>query len=155
MRPHMASGNSRLSLRIERRFDVPPETVFDVLTDPAQMRVWWGDDTEFDIDLRVGGPWTITRREGGEEYVATGSYLEVERPSRLKYTFAMPQFSPNSDTITIRIEEAGGGSFVTFEHAGDDIAAELKDLPPGETSATEAGWQQGFDLMAAAWSKRI
>ncbi len=140
-------------LRIERRFDVPPETVFDTLTDPDLMRIWWGDDTEFDIDLRVGGQWTIIRREGGEEYLATGNYLKVERPSQLQYTFAMPQFSPNSDTITIRIAEDNGGCFVTFEHSGDDIAAELRELSPGETSATEAGWQQGFDLMAAAWSK--
>jgi len=140
-------------LRIERRFDVLPETVFDTLTDPDQMRIWWGDDAEFDIDLRVDGQWTIIRREGGVKYLATGNYLKVERPSQLEYTFAMPQFSPNSDTITITIEEDNGGSFVTFEHSGDDIATELRDLPPGDTSATEAGWQQGFDLMAAAWSK--
>ena len=50
-------------------------------------------------------------------------------------------------------EDDNGGSFVTFEHSGNDIATELRDLPPGDTSATEAGWQQGFDLMVAAWSK--
>ena len=117
------------------------------------MRVWWGDDAEFDIDLRVGGQWTIVRWEDGEKDLATGSYLEVERPSRLQYTFGMPQFSPNSDTITIQIEEDNGGSFVTFEHSGTDIAQELRDLPPGDTSATEVGWQQGFDLMLTAWTK--
>jgi uncharacterized protein YndB with AHSA1/START domain len=143
----------RVLIRIERRFDVPPETVFDTLTDPELMPVWWGDDAEFDIDLRVGGKWTIVRWEGGEEYLATGHYLEVERPFQLQYTFAMPQFSPNSDTITVRIEEDNGGSLVRFEHSGEDIADELRDLPPGNTSATEAGWQQGFDLMVAAWSK--
>ena len=88
-----------------------------------------------------------------EDGYNTGTYLEVERPSRLRYTFSMPQFSPNSDTITIRIEEDGQGCSVTFEHAGPGIAKELGDLPPGDTSATEAGWQQGFDLMVAAWSK--
>jgi uncharacterized protein YndB with AHSA1/START domain len=148
----MTTNKNQPCLHIERRFDKPPETVFDTLTDPDLMRVWWGDDAEFDIDLRVGGQWTITRREGGEEYLATGNYLEVERPSQLTYTFSMPQFSPNSDTITIRIDEDDGGSFVTFVHSGIDIAAELRDLSPGERSATEAGWQQGFDLMAAAWS---
>ena len=140
-------------LRIERRIEVPPETAFDMLTNPDQMRAWWGDDAEFDIELRVGGQWTITRWEGGEEYLATGNYLEVERPSRLQYTFSMPQFSPNSDTITIRIEEDNGGCLLTFEHSGQDIATELRDLPPGDTSPSEAGWQLGFDLMVAAWSR--
>lgn len=149
----MTTNKDQPHLRIERRFDVPPETVFDTLTDPDLMPIWWGDDAELDIDLRVGGQYTITRWEDGVEYVAKGDYLEVERPSRLQYTFGMPQFSPNSDTITIQIEEDNGGSLVTFEHSGVDIATELRDLPPGETSATEAGWQQGFDLMVAAWSK--
>lgn len=149
----MTSDADQPYLRFERRFDVPPETVFDTLTNPDQMRIWWGEDTEFEIDLQVGGHWTITRTEDGIEYLATGVYLEVQRPYRLRYTFAMPQFSPNSDTITILIEECGRGCSVTFEHAGDDIAEELRNLPPGDTSQSEAGWQQGFDLMAAAWSE--
>lgn len=140
-------------LRIQRRFDVPPETVFDTLTDPELMPIWWGDDAQFDIDLRVGGKWTIVRREGDEEYLATGSFLEVERPSQLKYTFGMPQFSLNSDTIAISIVADGDGSLMTFDHVGEDIATELADVLPGEISATEIGWQQGFDLMVEAWSK--
>lgn len=146
------SGDGQSLVRFERRFDVDREKVFDTLTKPDQMLVWWGDDAEIEVDLQVGGRWTIIRREDGVEYLATGEYLEVERPSLLKYTFGMPQFSPNSDTITITIDEDGDGSRVTFEHSGVDIASELRELKPGETSATEAGWQQGFDLMAAAWA---
>ncbi len=146
------SGDGQSLVRFERRFDVDREKVFDTLTKPDQMLVWWGDDAEIEVDLQVGGRWTIVRREDGVEYLATGEYLEVERPSLLKYTFGMPQFSPNSDTITITIDEDGDGSRVTFEHSGVDIASELRELKPGETSATEAGWQQGFDLMAAAWA---
>jgi uncharacterized protein YndB with AHSA1/START domain len=140
-------------LRIERRFDVPPATVFDMLTDPEHMRVWWGENTEFDIDFRIGGQWTITRSEDGEMYIATGEYLDIQRPSRVQYTFTMPQYSPNTDTITIEIEHQEGGSIVTFEHSGEDIANELREVSPGDKSATEAGWQQGFDLMADYWAK--
>ncbi len=149
----MTQQGDRPVLRIERRFDVAPETVFDTLTIPDQMRVWWGENVEFEIDLRVDGEWTITRTEEGETYVATGTYLEVERPSRLSYSFAMPQFSDNADTITVTIEGDESGCLVIFEHAGEDIAEELQDLEEGETSATEMGWQEGFDLMAAAWAQ--
>ena len=65
----------------------------------------------------------------------------------------MPQFSPNSDTISVEITPEKGGCVLTFLHTGEDIANELRELPPGSTCATEAGWQQGFDLMAAAWEK--
>lgn len=69
----MTSTTDPHSLRIVRRFDVPPDKVFDALTNPDDMRIWWGTDTTFDIDLRVGGRWTIVRRADGVEYTATGS----------------------------------------------------------------------------------
>ncbi|NER83306.1 MAG: SRPBCC domain-containing protein [Leptolyngbya sp. SIO1D8] len=145
--------NDETFLHIERRFDVLPETVFDALTVPEKMRVWWGDNAEFEIDLKERGHWKITRYEGNAKYVAVGQYLAVERPSRLEYTCGMPQFSSNTDVIKIHIKTDRGGCLVTFDQYGEDIASELKALRPGETSGSEAGWQQGFDLMAAAWSE--
>lgn len=146
-------SNENPTLRIVRKFDVAPEVVFDAFTEPESMRIWWTEDTTFDIDLRVGGRWKIDREEGGETYTMTGEYLEIERPHRLKYSIAMPQFSPNSDTITIDITSDGeGGCKMVFVQSGKDIAAELQELPPGEVSESEKGWQQGFDLMEAAWS---
>ena len=149
----MTTQDEQPFLRIERRFGVSPEVVFDTLTQPDLMQIWWGDHAEIDIDLRVEGQWTVVRREGDVEYLATGTYLQVERPSCLQYTFAMPQFSPKSDILTVTISEESEGCRLVFEHRGDDIAGELRELPAGETSASEAGWQQGFDLMAEAWAK--
>lgn len=138
-------------LQIVRRFDVAPEVVFDAFTNPATMRIWWTAQTTFDIDLRVGGRWTITRTDGETVYVMTGEYLAIARPYQLTYTIAMPQFSPNSDTLEITITPEQTGCVVTFGQRGEDIASELAALAPGEVSASEVGWQQGFDLMAAAW----
>jgi uncharacterized protein YndB with AHSA1/START domain len=139
------------SLKIVRKFSVDPEVVFDVFTKPEAMRVWWTDDTEFDIDLRAGGSWTIKRKEGDTTLQMTGEYLEVDRPHRMKHTISMPQFSPNSDIITIDIKPAETGSVLTFEQTGEDISSELRELPEGAVSESEKGWQQGFDLIAAAW----
>lgn len=150
---HSAS-DIKPELKIVRRFQVAPEAVFDAFTKPESMRVWWTNDTTFDIDLRVGGSWTITRKEGDVTYTMTGEYLEIEQPHRLRYTIGMPQFSPNSDTIAIDITPDGkGGCEMTFVQSGNDIATELKELPPGGVSESEKGWQQGFDLMEAAWKK--
>jgi uncharacterized protein YndB with AHSA1/START domain len=142
-----------LKLQIVRHFAVTPDIVFDALTNPAAMKIWWGDDAKIEADLCVGGRWQIIRQEDGVEYVAVGEYLVIERPSRLVYTFGMPQFSPNSDTISFEIAANESGCIVTFEQAGEDTATELRELPPGAVSQSEAGWQQGFNLMAAAWEK--
>ena len=139
-------------LKIVREFSVSPEKVFDIFTKPEAMRAWWTEQTTFDIDLRVGGHWTIVRKEGATTYTATGEYLEVKRPHRLKYTYAMLQFSPNSDIITIDIKSDGkGGSIMIFLEEGSDIAEELASVKLGSISESEKGWRQGFDLMEASW----
>lgn len=148
----MKNSEKNPSLKIVRRFNVAPKVVFDALTKPEAMRVWWTDDTTFDIDLRVGGTWTITRTEGDMTFMMTGEYLEVNRPQKLQYTISMPQYSPNSDTVSVDIaSDEKGGCEVTFVQSGPDIAEELKALPEGEVSQSEQGWQQGFDLMEEAW----
>ncbi|MCC5905059.1 MAG: SRPBCC domain-containing protein [Balneolaceae bacterium] len=142
-----------LSLKIIRKFDVAPEVVFDAFTKPQAMRVWWTEDTIFDIDLRVGRNWTITRKEGDVTYEMTGKYIDIVRPIRLKYTISMPQFSPNSDTVSIFIAADGdGGCVMTFTQSGPGISEELTALPAGEVSESEKGWQQGYDLMSDAWT---
>ena len=141
-------------LHITRTFHVKPEVIFDAFTKPDAMRVWWTDDTEFDLDLKVGGTWTITRKEGDTIYTMTGEYMEINYPYRLKHTISMPQFSPNIDLITIKIEPLNDGrSRMTFIQSGPDIAAELEATVEGEPSESEKGWQEGFDLMAADWMK--
>ena len=142
------------SLRIVRRFDIAPEIVFDSFTDLALMRVWWTDDTIFDIDLRAGGHWTITRTESEFTFTMTGQYLEVNRPYKLSHTISMPQFSADIDIVTIEIAHDGkGGCEVIFVQTGPGIAAELQQLEPGIVSESEKGWTLGFDLMEATWKK--
>jgi uncharacterized protein YndB with AHSA1/START domain len=142
------------NLKIISHFDVEPAKVFGAFTNPDEMIVWWTSDTEFDVDLRVGQRYTITRKEGETTYVMTGKYLEVEKPIKLKYTCAMPDFSPITDTISIEIQPVGkGGSQLTFIQEGEGIDDELKQLPEGTISETEKGWKLGFDLMEQSWKK--
>lgn len=66
------------------------------------------------IDLRPGGRWSIINRRDGVEYTASGEYLEVTPPVRLVYTYAMLQFSPNSDTITVELTPDGDGCLIAL-----------------------------------------
>lgn len=141
------------SLKIEKHFKVAPERVFAIFTNPEEMIVWWTPDTKFAIDLRVGGQYTITRTEGETTFVMTGKYLEVEQSNKLKYTCAMPDFSPIVDTITVEIKPDGnGGSKMIFIQEGEGINEELHLFPEGTVSESEKGWQMGFDLMEQYWN---
>jgi uncharacterized protein YndB with AHSA1/START domain len=66
---------------------VDPEVAEELFTPPELpgLRV-----VESDIDLRVGGTWTIVQ-EGpdGEQYRLTYLFTEVDRPRRLAASFSM------------------------------------------------------------------
>src|SRR5688572_21766991 len=133
------TGDPDRVLRMTRRFEASPERVFDAWLNPETARKWLfvtpADQTyTAEIDARVGGKWTITARRGGINYTASGEYLEIDRPRRLVFTFEMLQFSPNSDRITIEVAPSGTGCLLTFTQEGLDIAAELRQLPPGVES---------------------
>ncbi|MBI1188434.1 MAG: hypothetical protein GC206_14070 [Alphaproteobacteria bacterium] len=72
----------------------------------------------------------------------------------VKLTFAMPQFSPNTDRISIDFApDEGGGCALAFTHEGPDIAAELAQRAPGDAGQTERGWRQMLDVVAAALAR--
>ena len=148
------TADPKRSLRMTRHFNASPERVFDAWINPEAARTWLfaspaDERYTAEIDARVGGKWSITARRSGTDYTASGEYLEIDRPRRLVFTFAMLQFSPNSDRITVEIAPSGAGCMVTFTQAGIDIAEELRQLPPGVEGGTEAGWRLMFDALAA------
>jgi uncharacterized protein YndB with AHSA1/START domain len=133
-------------LRITRRFDFPPERVFDTWVNPGTAAKWlfttpkseW-HNTE--MDVRVGGRWTIVDRREGTDYKAIGEYLEVDRPRRLVFTFGMPQFSAEFARVIVEIEPAGTGCVLTLTH---------ERLPWAAISETEKGWTAMLDRLEAS-----
>lgn len=53
-----------------------------------------------------------------ESFTAAGEYLEIDCPSRLVFTFAMPQFSTESDRIIVKIESHQTGCVLTLTQEG-------------------------------------
>jgi uncharacterized protein YndB with AHSA1/START domain len=133
------------TLRIVRRFDAAPERVFDAWIDPGRAGRWLftsptSERHSTDLDVRVGGKWTIIDRRGGVDYTALGEYVEIDRPRRLVFSFGMPQFSPLSCKVTVEIAPDGDGCLLTLTQ--DSVA-------PAALKPTEAGWVAMFDALAA------
>ena len=110
------------SVLVKKRFAASPERVFDAWLDPAMARRWLfttadSEVVRCDIDATVGGRFTIVdRREDGDiEHV--GEYLEIDRPRRLVFSFAVPAYSPEYDRVTVEIVPAGSGCEVTLTNA--------------------------------------
>jgi uncharacterized protein YndB with AHSA1/START domain len=133
------------TLRITRRFDAASERVFDVWIDPGRAGRWLfttptSERHNTELDVRVGGKWTITDRRDGTDYTALGEYIEVDRPRRLVFSFGMPQFSPAFCNVTVEIVLDGDGCLLTLEQ---------ESVVPAALEPTRAGWADMFDALAA------
>lgn len=140
----MTADTSHL-LRITRRFDASPERVFDAFLDPAIARQWLftSPDTDIaarrvEIDARVSGKWLMTNQCEGMEIEGIGEYLEIDRPRRLVFTFAIPVFGPHFDRLVVEIVPDGDGCVLTLTH-------EL--LPPEFHAPSASGWGKMFDRL--------
>ena len=83
-------------LRIERMIDAPPDVVFDAFVEPEAQKFMYGNQeepvwkVESELDLRVGGTWTIAFGKSGEEpYREKNVLTEVDRPRRIVFDSTM------------------------------------------------------------------
>jgi uncharacterized protein YndB with AHSA1/START domain len=117
-------------LRIERLFDAPPELVFDTLVDPdAQEDLFSGqvegyELREWEIDLRVGGTWTIVYGPvdgGAQPDRLTSVFTEIDRPRRLVYDLSMfvGEWERTIDSsVAYTFEERDGQTLLTLVQTG-------------------------------------
>jgi len=102
----------------EISIDAPPKTVFSYFTDPAKHRLWQGTDVE--LDPRPGG---ALRINFGPGYIAVGTYLEVEPPTRLVYTWGWAEegsmvLPPGASKVEVTLEPVGAGTLLRLRHSG-------------------------------------
>lgn len=141
------------NLTITRTFDAAPERVFDAWLDPQMARLWLftvpgGKIVVAENEPRVGGAFAFVDRRTDGDIRHVGEYLEIDRPRRLVFTFAVPQFSPSFDRVTVDIARLDRGCELTLIHEMD---AALYD-EWGEASI--GGWTTMLGALAAQLRRR-
>lgn len=129
------SNDNKKTLVIRRTYAFTAEEVFDAWVDSDIAKKWLfatpkGELIRVDLNARVGGKWTITRRDG-EDIEHVGEYLEVDRPSRLVFTFGVPHYSAEVTVVKIDIVPAEAGCELTLTH---------EQVLPDWAESTEQGW---------------
>lgn len=117
------------AVRVQRHIDAPPNRAFDAWIAPERIRAWMGKSLErsggskdslrsVETDARVGGRFLISdmREEGEARHF--GTYLTVDRPRQLAFTWFTSEEEEKEDlsTVTLTFEPEGGGCQVTLVH---------------------------------------
>jgi len=102
----------------------PAETIFDALTNAAELVKWWRVEGKFQItkmesDLRPGGKWRMRLIGGrGTETVVSGEYRIVERPHLLVFTWIRETEDPTETQVRWELAEKDGVTTVRVTHSG-------------------------------------
>ena len=126
------------TLEVKRVIAADPEIVFDAWTQPEHLKKWSApegmDVSIFEVDLTVGGRFHLQMRnaEGGL-HNARGIYHEIDRPTRLVYSWEWDEHADHGQSlITVEFRAVDGGTEVTMVHSG---------LPDEKSVAEhESGW---------------
>lgn len=126
--------SATLDVRITRHFDVPAERVFDAWLTPSLIGQWMFGarlrDEEIlgiEVDGRVGGRFSFRVRRGEAEIDHVGTYVAIDRPARLVFTWGIAGESDGESQVVIEIVPADAGCTLTLTHTMDVRWAEYAD----------------------------
>jgi uncharacterized protein YndB with AHSA1/START domain len=119
-----------------------PQAVFDAWVTPEIMKRWMfvmGDNDIYkaQVDLRVGGSYSILEWTGSEDIDHFGQYKEIRPPSRLAFGLRAPKHFPFRTAVTIDIEPHPDGAKLIFNQVG--VPANIVEAP----------WRVMFDTLAS------
>lgn len=100
---------------VTRMFDAPAPAIFDAMTKPEILKLWYGQDgwemVVCDIDLQVGGKWRfVSRLPNGKEIGQLGVYKEIEPGKRLVNTESWEDWDAGECLVTTEFETQADGT---------------------------------------------
>lgn len=134
---------------ITRLFNAPRQLVFEAMTRPEHIRLWWGNLGEgysvpvCEVDLRVGGRWRFVNRHPKGEVAFSGVYREIAPAERVVFTEVMEPFPEPGSVITGVYTEEDGQTRLTATCVYD--SAEIRDMVLG--SGMEKGAALSYDRL--------
>ena len=139
-------------LRIERILPAPRAAVYRTLTDPEELRQWWGPrgftTPEIDFDPQVGRSYRIAMQPPeGDRFDLTGNFQAVDAPGRLAFSFRWnpPEPDDRETLATLTLEERGRETAVRLVQG--EFATEER------LALHEAGWAESFERLEALLKK--
>ena len=123
---------------IRRVLPAPPDVVYDEWLDPVGMLEWMcprpARAVKISLEPSVGRPLRIDIEDSGSSLYVTGTFVELDRPRRLRFTWSCSAWADPSvqSLVTVTLEARGADeTMMIIEH---------EQLPPEEVDSHQHGW---------------
>lgn len=131
---------------IRRTVAASPDFLFAAWTDQALFAQWFGPRSwtvdRCELDVRVGGVWRAWfRRADGTELYTGGTYLELDPPNRVVFTWDTdPDGSASEMLSVVRVafSEVGPGTEIEISH---------RKLGTAQAVDMDTGWATTLDAL--------
>jgi uncharacterized protein YndB with AHSA1/START domain len=130
----MTADPAHGALVVRRTIPVSRELVFAAWLDPASLATWMcpgAAHSTAHVDPKVGGAFRVVMDHGDEQVVHTGTYLTIEPPARLSFTWISPYTDMLPSIVTVEFHPRGDGTEVVLTH---------ERLPARHVGAHKKGW---------------
>ena len=138
--------SENFEITLTREIDASCEELFDAWLDPKALAqfmcpapgVTVGDVS---VDAKVGGEFRIVMLAGEQELPHHGKYLEIERSTRLVFTWLSTNAGPGSEVALTFKSLESGQTLLTLQHTG-------RSTEVAQSSHT-GGWTQILEHLGA------
>jgi uncharacterized protein YndB with AHSA1/START domain len=108
------------SLTVSRAIAAPAEQLFDAWLDAESLGTWLRPsgilETRAETDPHVGGEFRIVMVREASSVVHVGTYLEIDRPHRLAFTWSSPKTAFRDTIVTVTFEPSSDNSTLVQIH---------------------------------------
>ena len=110
------------SIERELRIAATPEVVFDVVSQPAHIREWWGAETDIEPVVGSTGELVWTSKTTGEQQGEAISVVESDPPRSFSFRWVTPERAvptpQNSLLVTFALVPDGTGTRLRVTESG-------------------------------------
>ncbi len=137
-------------VQVRRRVSARAEEIFDLWTQPDLMVRWMSPfpgavDCKASCDPRPGGAFSLVMTSADANREVTGTYVEVDRPHKLVFTWVGPLTNHVNTLVTLELIPRGDETDLVLTHERLPTSA----IVEGHTK----GWGNILDHLADAVSK--
>jgi len=121
----MSIADTGLALTLERDYAIAPDRMWELWTTAEHVAAWLRPSLDAyppstcEADVRVGGAYRLTipsATAGEPPMTAYGTYVELEPPTRLRFTWGWEGDRPDTTEVEVEITPTDAGCRLRLTH---------------------------------------